>query len=256
MHRENKVYRLLACLIFCTLAFSGYGQKVDSEDIIYLKDGSVLKGQISSYERGQSLLLDLHNGQQVVLEDKEIAKIVQEAVKPRKKVANPLEKGSFYHAFYFSGNLGSNHYKTNDWGIGLEHVSGYWVSDKIGLGLGGGIQQFSGSYAWRIAPVFLDMKYKLNADAASPFYLGGDFGIGFPLKNENTNVIGGSPGERFRLGVGKIWTLPSSTRLSLEFSYLHHRTEFDSLSWNWWSEDVISRNIRFKRYQLRFGFLF
>lgn len=251
---EHIPFKYLVCtLLFLGFSFFGFSQKVETEDVIYLKDGSVLKGQIVTYEQGQSLRLHLHTGQELTLPDNDIGRIVQK-VKRRVNQRDPLAEGKFYHSFYFSGNLGSNYYKDNDWGLGMEYISGYWLSPQISLGLGGGIIQYSSDYSWRVAPVFIDMKWK--SPKKSPVYLGADVGIGFPIKNENVNIIGGEAGERFRIGVGKIWSLRSATNLSTEFAYVHQRARFESNSWNWWSEDYLSQDIRFKRYQLRIGFVF
>jgi hypothetical protein len=245
--------QLLVTLIFLgTLSF-GYSQNIETEDVVYLKDGSVLKGQIHTYEQGQSLRLHLHNGQELTLLDSEIEKIVQ---KEKRKLIrrDPLAAGKIYHSFSFSGNVGSNLFDDTDWGIGIEHVTGYWLTSKVGVGIGGGIVQYSSDFSWRVAPLYLDVK--LKSPGKSPFYVGMDAGIGFPLKNDNVNIIGSEVGERIRFGLGKIWTLGSATNISAEFSYLHQRASFESRTWNWWSEDLLTRNILFKRYQLRFGFLF
>jgi hypothetical protein len=247
-------YSFFTLLLVLIISVPGYGQKNGQEDVIYLKDGSILKGEIQTYEQGGLLVLQLHGGQSLDVLDQDIQKIVRGVRKPRKERVNPLDQGQFYHGFYFSGNLGSNLYRDNDWGLGLEHVSGYWLTDQFGLGFGGGIIQYSADYSWRVAPVFVDIK--LKSTKQSPFYLGGDIGLGFPIRNENSNIMGGRPGERVRLGIGKIWTLRSQSHLSMELSYLHQRTEFESRTWNWWSEDTLANNIRFKRYQLRLGFLF
>ena len=247
-------YSFFILLLLLIFTVTGYSQKNGQEDVIYLKDGSIFKGEIQTYEQGGVLVLQLHGGQRLDLLDQDIQKIVQGIRKPCRERMSPLDKRQFYHAFYFSGNLGSNLYRSNDWGIGLEHVSGYWLTDQFGLGLGGGIIQYSADYSWRVAPVFVDIKLKTTKP--SPFYLGGDIGLGFPIKNESSNIMGGTAGERVRIGIGKIWTLRSHTHLSMEISYLHQRTEFESRTWNWWSEDMLASNIRFKRYQLRLGFLF
>ena len=160
----------------------------------------------------------------------------------------------FYHAFLFSGNFGNNLFSDGDWGLGLEHITGYWLNKNWGIGIGGGLIQYSADYSWRVLPVYLD--FKLKTTEMNPFYLGGDIGIGFPMKNENRNVRGGEAGERFRIGVGKIWTTRSDARLSVDIAYLHQRTIFESRSFGWVEDDIIERDIRFKRYQFRIGVLF
>ena len=258
-------YCLLLMLFFGTFSLPDISaQDIVLKDIIYLKDGSKIKGEIIHYERGGQLILRLSDGQELKMEDEIIHKIVQEADEIKKAsnakekldpTKDPLMPKKLYHAFYFSGNIGGNIFDDTDWGVGIEHVTGYWLNKNWSVGLGGGILQYSSDYSWRVAPVFADVK--LKSKAPSPFYLGADVGIGFPLKNENLNVLSGSPGERFRIGLGKIWNTNSNSRISAEFSYLHQRAVFDSGTWGGWStENITSRNLRFKRYHLRFGFLF
>lgn len=260
-------FLLLSICIFIFSSQRAFAQDISTKDIIYLKDGSRIKGDIIHYERGETLILRISNGQELKMSDSTIDRIVQEAdeIKKAKKAAlrknkvdpdkDPLQAKKLYHAFYFSGNVGGNIFDDTDWGLGIEHVTGYWLNENWSLGLGGGILQYSADYSWRVAPVFMDIK--LKSKSQSPFYLGGDVGVGFPLKNQNLNILSGSPGERFRLGLGKIWNTNSNARITAEFSYLHQRTIFDSGTWGQWSEDdITSRNLRFKRYHLRFGFLF
>ncbi len=228
-------------------------------DVIHLKDGSIFKGAIRSYEQGEALELTLKSGETITLKDTDIDRIVQEKVRAPSK--NPLAPQSIYHSIQLSSNVGSNFLDESDWGLGFEALSGYWIDETFGVGVGTGIIQYSSDYAWRVVPVFLDFKIKGNN--RSPFFLSGDVGLGFPIKNEDRNVLGGEAGERFKLGLGKIWTTRSNARLSFELAYLHQRVTFEGDAffnggWGWWAPtgDSIARDIRFKRYQLRIGFIF
>jgi hypothetical protein len=257
MHKNYFLYFLL--LGCCLLSVQVFGQTVPTVDVIYLKDGSILKGEILAYEKGAILKIKLANDQKLELADQDIKRIVQEpidqkVIKEKDPDKDPLNAGRLYHAFYFSGNLGNNIFDDIDWGVGLEHVTGYWLDENWGLGLGGGIIQYSSDISWRVAPVFVDVKLKTRQ--RSPLYLGADLGLGFPLKNENLNIQSGKAGERVRLGIGKIWNTSSNARITAEISYLHQSVTFDSRTWRWSDEDLTSRNLRFKRYQFRFGFLF
>lgn len=263
---QNRHILLLFLCLCCFSAQETFAQKMSNKDMVHLIGGRSLKGEIIHYEQGGNLILRIKNGVELKISDTTIDRIVQDAngVRKAEKVAaktekvdpdkDPLQPKTLYHAFYFSGNLGGNIFDDTDWGVGIEHVTGYWLNENWSVGLGGGIVQYSSDYSWRVAPVFADVKLKSSAE--SPFYFSGDVGIGFPLANENLNILSGSPGERFRLGVGKIWKTHSNSRISAEFSYLHQRATFDSNTWGWWSDNITSRNMRFKRYHLRFGFLF
>lgn len=222
-----------------------------SLDILYLKDGSILKGEIKAYKEGEGLQFLLRSGQEIYLEDSDLERMVLD----KKVRPSPIETKTLYHAFYFSANTGSNFFGDGDWGLGFEHLTGYWFSEGFSLGLGTGMVQFSSTYPWNVIPLYLDIKLKSNR--RSPYYLGMDAGVGFPLRNESNNILGGSAGERLRMGMGKIWTTRTGTGLSIELSYLHQRTFFRSNSLGWRVEDDFTiHNMAFKRYQFRFGVLF
>jgi len=244
------LFVMLACCWVLPLS----AQDAKMVDVVYLNDGSILRGTIQHYDKGVFLDLLLKSGQTLKILEPEISKIVQE-VEKTKASKNALAPGKLYHAVYFTSNVGSNFFNSEDWGMGLETSTGIWLDQNYGIGLGTGIVQFSADYAWRVVPLVVD--FKLKGKGASPFLLTADAGIGFPLKNENLNIHGGKAGERIRLGIGKIWTTRSQTNLSVEFSYLHQRAEFDSFTWGWWGDGGETiRNIRFKRYHLRVGVLF
>ena len=157
-------------LFLCSLCLAvqeSFAQNSSTKDIVYLKNGSRLKGEIIHYERGGTLILKIDNGNELKMSDQTVERIVQEAdeLKKTQRVAhqldtnkNPLEPKKWYHAFYFSGNLGGNVFDDRDWGVGIEHITGYWLNKNWGLGLGGGIVQYSSDFSWRVAPVFIDVK--------------------------------------------------------------------------------------------------
>lgn len=221
-------------------------------DQVYLKDGSLLHGKI--LERGEEVLrFKMRNGSEVQIDVIEVQRLDQQ-IERNRPGRDPLAQGSLYHAFYFSGNLGRNVQDDTDWGMGIEHVTGLWLSDTYGVGLGTGLVQYSADYAWRIVPLVADLKIKTEK---ASLLLTADAGLGFPLRNTNRNIQGGKPGERFRIGVGKIWETRSNTHITCELSYLHQRAVLRSNTWIWWGDGGTTlRNMRFKRYQLRFGVLF
>ena len=246
-------HTILLILLLCWTPLL-WGQESPTKasiDILYLKDGSVLKGEILSYEKGKTLVFQLQGGQELQIQETEIDEIEQD----KKIRRDPLAVHSIYHAFYVSSNHGSNFRRDNDWGLGLEVVSGIWLDETFGLGIGTGIMRYSMEYPWTVAPIFVDLKIK--SSQRSPFFLGIDGGIGYALRSESNNVLGGQPGERIRVGMGKMWATKSTTKISVELSYLHQRAKFRGGTWGWPnSEDILVQNMRFKRYQLRFGVIF
>jgi len=244
----------LAFAVLLWLLVANHSAYCQHSTRVYLKDGSNLQGKLLQYQPGAQLQLRLPDGTEILIEDAKINRIITQIDKERKAPRLDSSQHRYYHSVYFSGNIGENHYQETDWGIGLEYVFGYWLSDRFSLGVGSGLIQYSADYSWRIIPIVLDMKWK--GQAKNPFYLTGDFGAGFPLRNNNLNIIGGTAGKRIRLGLGKHWTLRSLTNINLEVSYLYQQSTIESYTWGWWNTDILTQRLRFQRYQLRFGFLF
>ena len=55
-------------------------EKTEFVDVVYLKNGSVFRGEMTEYKKGEQLTLKLRNGNVIVFTEAEIDKIVQEPI--------------------------------------------------------------------------------------------------------------------------------------------------------------------------------
>ena len=67
-------------------------ENIKTQDVIYLKNGSIFKGKILEYEKGAVLLLELDNGTVIEFGDEEIDRVVQEAINLEMEQEREIDK--------------------------------------------------------------------------------------------------------------------------------------------------------------------
>lgn len=181
------IIRFLAFIsFFLASQWSLHAQAV-LEDVVYLKNGSVVRGKILEYKPAENIKIEIFGGSVLVYPATEVVEIKKEESKtqpntnintntytsdyPKRELHNP-EKG-WYH--YSSGKLGVGMSAMSQVAIsiGAYHSSGYHFNRKVGLGLGVGIER---NGAFNMLPVYVDFRGYMMKTSASMFY---SLGVGY-----------------------------------------------------------------------------
>lgn len=143
----KKLFLLIIC-ICCGLVYA------QQKEILYLKNGSVIKGEIIEQIPDQSLKFQTSDGSIFVYEMKDIERISKEESKLSNSNYNRL-----YSGWEFDVDLGFG-FATQS-GIGRKFISsvqvGKKVTENVFLGVGGGINLNSVDY--KAIPVFANAKF-------------------------------------------------------------------------------------------------
>ncbi len=126
----------LIFLIFLFCAFTeGILAQEKGFETVYLKDGTILKGNITEQVSNDFLILKLRNGQDITVFHEEVLKIKynQKAAKYYKK-----EKGFFHQATIGSSWKSSARFGGNEPYFSAETIHGYQFNHALRLGLGVG----------------------------------------------------------------------------------------------------------------------
>ncbi len=237
-------------------------------EVLYLNDGSVLKGKIKDIQKGGKLVFELSKGLEMTFEENEIKKIVQETytppnggqrIKPKKNYEFQ-EKGvySAAHLAIGNGNLSGNLAV----GLGLDYAMGYQFIRQFGVGANVGL----GSYAFfdgtdNFFTPSLELRGYLNKKIAAPYYsiLAG---YGFPFKNKSQNTVEGMPVEETLVREGGPYFHPSigiragaakGANVVLDLGYAFQTAYFEERLFN---NEVLKRDINYRRLTLRVGLVF
>lgn len=75
------------------------------QDVVYLKNGAVIKGVILDYRPGGQLVIDIGNGREVTFQDSEVQKIRQEPIVPNTSQTGTVDFLYLYNGSIFKGNI-------------------------------------------------------------------------------------------------------------------------------------------------------
>ncbi len=220
---------LLSIVFFSSHLFAQSTQEFRRPDIVYLKNGSIFRGQIASYEIGGNLELRLAVDRVMHIDAKSIKKIVQEATETEKMAESPEIVFEKIYAFrekglHFSTTLGyiggNDQFGNYTDGFNVHFQSIYQFNRFVGTGLGVGVDFYNVNLG-SIIPIYTSVRGYLKAKNVSPYYqLAAGFGIpvidaetsgftsskgGYYLAPELGFRFKGSADTNFFMGLGLQW---------------------------------------------------
>ena len=253
---------LFGILLFSSQVFSQIVETFRRTDVVYLKNGSIFRGQIEFYKIDTELQLRIATDKVIVIEANAIKKIIQESTEAKKvvqgqtnKIPKPYafrESGLHFHTTigYIGGNNQFGNY-TDAFNIHFQSI--YQFNRLLGTGLGVGVD-FYNVHLGSILPIYVSTRGYLKAKSVSPYYqVAGGYGI--PIIEEETSGFtsskggyyfapefgfrfGGSTETNFTMGIGLQWQKATYT---LDFA------------------DMVSKNedtYIFRRFNFKIGILF
>lgn len=254
------IYSILLLFVLSpALQAQNEDQGVRYVDVVYTVNGSVFRGKILEYAKGDSLRMEILGGLKITMEEAEISKIVQERVdvsENQKKtfVQRPYnfrEKGIYNatHLAFMGGKAAWNGKFTP--AISIQNVTGFQFNRFIGAGIGFGYDVYDISNGFSVLPVFAEARGYLNQRNISPYY-SLSVGYGFAVSNGD-NLIrpekGGvmiHPALGFRFGANK------DLNFLADIGFIYQKATYYQ---NWeWEQDYFS--MAFKRWSFRIGMLF
>lgn len=225
-------------------------------DKVYLKNDTKLVGKLVLYRPGDSVQIQLANGQILGFSDKEVQKIVMEDLKTNKPYEF-REKGVF-NVTYFGLSFGKTHLLWSPadtyLGINVENVTGYQFNRFVGAGLGIGYDNYyvTGIDA-NVVSVFSAFRGYMSKHPTTGYYsLSG--GIGFPIVNtkDNLNLSGHRGGFLVHPAVGLRFGASARMNFFADIGVKIQRIYFNQITE--WTENHYK--ITYQRWILRGGLMF
>ena len=230
-----------------------YSQEL-KEDVVYLKNGSVIRGQIMEYKSGEYVKIKTVCLNIWVFTEQEIEKIAKEDVSdhqyPPYLVKSVKEKG--YVNISDFGILAGSGELTKDNAFSIHVVNGYKFPNKVTLGGGIGVEFFNET----VIPLFGDFRYHFFKDNLSPFaFIQSGYAIPLEKRKDNYGTVYHSKGgPMFSSGIGYRFTINNRTAVALSIAYRFQ--ELKTTSTFDWNEQEVDIFERYHRLAIRFGFYF
>ncbi|MBK9336857.1 MAG: hypothetical protein IPM98_09820 [Lewinellaceae bacterium] len=223
-------------------------------DMLHLRDGSRLRGQITAtLHDGKTLAFRTWGGAEMEILRADVQRIVQRCNDRAARVYNFREKGWYHHTR--AGILpGQTYYGYSRPGLSFQHSSGWMFSRRLGVGLGTGMEFFdrSGNEP-AVYPIFAEVRSYLLPRRITPF---GALACGWSFSEKNRPSDWGS-NEIWKGGwmaqatvgyrIGNNLTIQGGIRLQ------HRQREWSSS--DWWIGSAGTDRILHKRLMLGIGLL-
>lgn len=260
-----KASRLIVCFILAfTWIQSIWGQSVEPlvVDIVWLKDGSKLRGTILKWELERGMDFKLLTGAEIVIPKNEIQRVMQDITlrEGSEKETNTYVRPPRVYAFKEKGWYQNTSVFLNisfSGGAGIHHAMGYRFSRLLGVGIGSGIETHDFDAIRNIIPVYAEARGFLLPKKITPYYAL-KIGYGIALKERffegpsgSANAKGGfhfSPEFGVRFGAGDV-----SYYLGLEYKIQNASYTYPDF---FGGGAIITDKISYRRLELRTGLLF
>lgn len=231
---------LLLTLMLPVLAWAQSGK----EDVVYLKDGSILRGEIIERSAGENIKLQMVGRNVLVINLDEVEKINKE------ESSNP----AFYKISGYFNHTGMDILPSQDGTTArFQMVNGYQFNPKLSVGFGIGFVPYNDPLG--LLPLYLDGRYKFKEANTSSFIFartGYSFSI---LSDENRQnqienhhggmILNPGVGIEFHPGTDFGWYL--SAGLNLDNSTFEQER---------WDGRIVETDINYRRFQFGFGLIF
>ena len=168
-------FRFIITIIFFLFASTTFSQE-KTVDVVYLNNGSIIKGSIIEYFVDDYILIESASGSIHRFTANEIKNVNADVTKQIS-----LKNNGFYNNTSFGVLLGENNFNNPLVNFTFSMVNGYQINKHWQAGLGLGMDVI---YKSLLFPVFFDTKFYLRKSAISPF-LGMFIGYSYQTKNDN-----------------------------------------------------------------------
>lgn len=257
------LYPLLFCLLIATAlsAQNARPAKAVAKDMVVLKTGERIPGEILKYDQNKELILRTTKGINMNIPVEVIDKffagtrpsLVRHLSEPQKPF---LKAGSFYNNFALFVPFGAETAGNTHSGFGFEYSAGVQLNSQLGVGLGTGINLMFGGISDRLVPIVAELRYYNNAARRHRAYvlLDSGYSVGWAADNDN-EAYSVNGGFRIHPALGVVWNKAGNTHFSTELGFLHQRASIKEDYWetsNWIKENKYQMN----RWLFKIGLVF
>jgi len=251
--RTSSFVKLFGLLILLSLIVSSAFSQGNTEDVIYLKNGSVIRGQILVQKFGEFVKIESSGHNVWVFSSKDIDRIVKEDhIPPKKWDLNIKEKG--YFNITDVGVLAGRDSYQNKYSFSFLLINGYQLKNRLSFGLGTGLEFMD----IPLAPAFIDIRHTIFKGKLSPF-VAVRGGYSFPLVNYYEN--GYEPRYQGGYMVGSVIGIKNyitdNAALVLSVGFRHQQLRSTRTDWFWAHGDqVVQVSNFYNRIAIRVGLHF
>ncbi len=249
---------LISFLLIC-FAFPLFSQS-SSVDVVILKNGNRLEGEIIQYEQHVKLILKQDGGGEIEIKDENIEQIIQGVkrgenppntiFKSKKKTYPKTRNSGTYFISQLAFAMGRSDEDGLALGAGTAFIAGKQFKPGFGVGVGIGLD----NYARRgetIYPAFLDLRSYLPFKTKSgSYYATLNVGYGFAFARKSIGINEAEGGYLIHPAIGFRTTTKEGVDVNIDAGMKLQKASF---SRDLFTGDVEVRDLTFQRFAVRVG---
>ena len=230
-------------ILFCLLFFSAfcYAQNYNA-DVVYLKNGSVIRGIIIEQVPNQSLRIKTVDGNVFAYDVSEVEKITKEELAigsaAKRVYGNGGKSLKGYKSFVDVGYTFAKADGEDAERIEVSTSSGYQFDDYLFVGGGVAFHYYHDSDDLYTVPIFANFRANFVVDKSIPFV---DFRAGYSIGKKEDDIK--LSGIYAYAGVGVGFQISEKMALNFALGYSYQKFEYYYYGWN--KEDVSCLNVKF-----------
>lgn len=251
----NKQLTYLLVLLCCFSLNDLQAQAPQKQDVVYLNNGSVIKGKLESLPEEPNKVRIKSAGNLWVFDMEEVKSIEHGKLTTPDQPANNFfnevyfkrQEAGFYNVTDIGLMYGKDANNYNAYSFSFHIINGYQINKKWSSGIGIGIESMDRGFL----PVFVEGKYHLWDQDFSP-YAAMQVGYGFPMERMRQGGILLNP----QIGFRSYTNHKNGVNFSL--GYRFQKSSYDGVYYNDFGNEIgsIKQTTYYHRFVVRFGFLF
>lgn len=231
---------LLVAFAFFLLPITVFGQQY-TEDVIYLKDGGVIRGEILEKNPDGFLKIETIGRNILVIEMEKVSEIKSE---------EPVRQKTFKSSGYINRS-GIDILAGNSNSTRFTMVNGYLFNPRFSAGIGVSFVHYDDPIS--LIPVFLEFNFRLLKENSSP-YLFLKSGYSFSLHtNDQMEINDHSGGFTFNPGMGVQLDLANGVGFYINMGYNVDNLEYE---FETFGLQTVKEEFTFRRINIGFGLVF
>ncbi|MCH2046021.1 MAG: hypothetical protein MK212_18040 [Saprospiraceae bacterium] len=257
----NTIKKIICSVLLLGLAFNSFGQQGTENDIIYLKNGSILCGKVLEYKADGNIKVEVAEGSIFEHPASDVVKIKKQSkhsikLKKHLRQDKPLlvpENKKMYNIFMGKLTVGANTFNNTTGGGGLYYAAGYRFNHFVSLGLGIGFER---NDAFNFMPVFIDFRGYLMKTSTSMYYsLGAGYNVALPTGSWRLNNIEKQSGGLYlHPAIGVRFKSRERTHFMMDLGYTIQSNHIKVT--DWWLGDPVEQTYFMFRPTFRIGLMF
>jgi len=239
--------KTLLLIIFSAVIFSVKIQAQSREDVVYLYNGSILKGKITENIPGVKTSIEIVGHNLIVIPDTAVKMIlINQKIAPHEygNLASPVEMAATVNFYGGTKNSGA-----------FTFITSYHFPFRLSVGAGLGIEWFDHQQI----PFMADFTYCVLKGPWSP-YIYARTGYAVPLSKKDDAIYSDNYGGILAgAGAGMRFNFSQRNALTFSIGYRYQKTRTVTGSYPWTSAYPTYETIRYDEYNrliFSFGFLF